>query len=55
MVTARRLRISHAIVAANVALQKAREAVGRGDYAAVQQATLGVVEHLKAVAAKVRN
>jgi hypothetical protein len=52
-----RLRLSdtrRAIVAANVALQKAREAVGRSDYAAAQQATLGVSEHLKGVSAKLR-
>jgi hypothetical protein len=54
----RQLRLSdtrRAIVAANVALQKAREAVGREDYAAAQQATLGVSEHLKGVSAKLRD
>jgi hypothetical protein len=52
------LRISdtrRGIVAANVALQKAREAVGREDYAAAQQATLGVAEHLKGVSEKIRH
>jgi predicted lipid-binding transport protein (Tim44 family) len=52
-----RLRLSdtrRAIVAANVALQKAREALGRGDYAAASQATLGVAEHLKGILKKLR-
>ncbi len=38
-----------AVVVANVALQKAREAIGREDYAAARQAASGVAEHLKAV------
>jgi hypothetical protein len=52
------LRLSdmrRAIVAANVALQKARAAVGRGDYAEARQATLGIAEHLQGVLAKLRN
>jgi hypothetical protein len=43
-----------AIVAADVALQKAREALGREDYAAVRQATLGVAEHLTGIFGKLR-
>jgi hypothetical protein len=53
-----RLRSSdtrRAIVVANVALQKAREALGREDYAAAQQATLGMAEHLKDVVGKMRD
>jgi flagellar hook-basal body complex protein FliE len=49
------LRVSdvrRALVAANVALQKSREALSRDDYAAVRQATLGVPEHLRGVLAK---
>jgi hypothetical protein len=38
-----------------VALQKAREAIGFGDYAAAQQAMLGVPEHLRGVLEKMRN
>jgi hypothetical protein len=50
------LRISdvrRATVAANVALQKSREALSRDDYAAARQATLGVAEHLREVLAKI--
>jgi len=42
------------MVAANVALQKSREALGRDDYAAARQATLGVAEHLRDVLAKMK-
>jgi hypothetical protein len=50
-----RLRLSdvrRAVVAANVALQKSREALSRDDYAAARQATLGVAEHLRDVLAR---
>jgi Domain of unknown function (DUF4398) len=40
-----------AIVIANVALQKAREALGAGDYAAANAACVGVLEQLKAAEA----
>jgi hypothetical protein len=43
-----------AVVAANVALQKAREALGRDDYAAARQATLGVAGHLRGILGKMR-
>jgi hypothetical protein len=52
-----RLRVSdarRALVAANVALQKSREALSRDDYAAARQATLGVAEHLRDVLAKMK-
>lgn len=52
-----RLRLSdtrRAIVVANVALQKAREALGREDYASASQATLGVAEHLKGILGKLQ-
>ena len=51
------LRVSdvrRALVAANVALQKSREALGRDDYAAARQATLGVAEHLRDLLAKMK-
>jgi hypothetical protein len=51
------LRVSdarRALVAANVALQKSREALSRDDYAAARQATLGVAEHLRGVLAKMK-
>jgi hypothetical protein len=51
----RQLRVSdvrRALVAANVALQKSREALSRDDSAATRQATLGVAEHLRGVLAK---
>jgi hypothetical protein len=53
-----RLRLSdtrRAIVAANVALQKAREALGREDYVAASQATLGMAEHLKVILGKLQS
>ena len=53
-----RLRLSdvrRAVVAANVALQKSREALGRDDYAAAREATLGVPEHLRAVLGKMKH
>lgn len=43
-----------AVVAANVALQKSREALSRDDYAAVRLATLGAAEHLRDVLAKLK-
>jgi hypothetical protein len=49
------LRVSdvrRALVAANVALQKSREALSRDDSAAARQATLGVAEHLRGVLAR---
>ncbi len=52
-----RLRVSdvrRALVAANVALQKSREALSRDDYAAARQAALGVAEHLREVVAKMK-
>jgi flagellar hook-basal body complex protein FliE len=52
-----RIRLSdarRAVVAANVALQKAREALGRGDDAAAKQAILGVGEHLREVVGKMK-
>ena len=52
-----RLRVSdvrRAVVAANVALQKSREALGRDDYAATREATLGVAEHLREVLGKMK-
>ena len=51
------LRVSdarRALVAANVALQKSREALSRDDYAAARQATLGMAEHLRDVVAKMK-
>lgn len=51
------LRVSdarRALVAANVALQKSREALSRDDYATARQATLGVAEHLRDVLAKMK-
>jgi hypothetical protein len=51
------LRVSdvrRALVSANVALQKSREALGRDDYATARQATLGVAEHLRNVLAKMK-
>ncbi len=50
-----RIRLSdvrRGVVAANVALQKAREALGRDDYGAARQATLGVAEHLRGLVEK---
>jgi hypothetical protein len=41
--------IRRAIVVANVAVQKAREAIANEDYAAAQQAVTGVADHLKSV------
>jgi hypothetical protein len=41
--------IRRAIVVANVALQKAREALTRGDYGGVHQAVAGVADHVNAV------
>ncbi len=52
-----RIRLSdarRAVVAANVALQKAREALGRDDDAAARQATLGVAEHLRGILGKLK-
>ena len=49
---AERMHVSdlrRAIVVANVAMQEAREAVSREDYAAARQATFGVADHLRAV------
>jgi hypothetical protein len=49
------LRVSdvrRALVAANVALQRSREALSRDDPAAARQATLGAAEHLRGVLAK---
>jgi len=42
------------VVGANVALQKAREALGRDDEAGAQQATLGVAAHLRQVVARIK-
>jgi hypothetical protein len=53
----RRLRVSdvrRALVAANVALQKSREALSRDDYTTARQATLGMAEHLRDVVAKMK-
>jgi hypothetical protein len=52
-----RLRASdvrRAVVSANVALQKSREALSRDDYAAARLATLGAAEHLREVLAKLK-
>jgi hypothetical protein len=51
------LRVSdvrRAMVGANVALQKSREALSRNDFAAARQATLGEAEHLREVLAKMK-
>jgi len=46
--------VRRAVVAANVALQKSREALSRDDYAAARLATLGVAEHLRDLLAKLK-